>query len=732
MALSSEVVEELSSYRNSLQDLTVNSKPLINMLTMLAEEYEQHAGEIVRLIEDHIKKCKPTKKLPVLYLIDSIVKNLGSTSYKSLFMKNIVQTFTSVFEQVDEKTRSSMFKLRQTWTTIMPNPQLYQIDVKIKTLLDPAWPVTATPPQKTSIYVNPKFLSKSASSSEWSSPEMLMEEEEDPHEAESPDDQEVQMRKQLIAKQQELLQLKQARLELELAEAQEKMKLHKKQASKATTSRLSSLPLPTIEAVDDFDEIIPAPSDPRPRPPIAAKPRDPRLKKMEATSTDVVSSTQDIPQIGHGKQPHQPVSGIPHSSASFAFSPAVSGQLRYSQVPVHSRAHQPHNSQAYLPPYNGIPTSAGSGMQMPFIPPVTGDSFSGEVFNIDVTPKFSDEDSDSSRSSSIQFNKSQNTTISRDPRLKESRDPRVSEESRESSSITTSSQSKSRNSSIPSRHHSRSSSKSHGVENKDRRSRSPIPRTSNSGSIGHSSSGSRNASLSASNNSSSGRRSTSKEKDVKNDSKSKDLKTDKPKSEEKKRSSTGNSTGSKSPKCKDSRSDQDSAHSKKEDTSKRLSKDREKSPAKSPKSSSSKSSLSKSFDKKDVKSEDKRSSSKSKSSSNSDKKVKSSHSDTAVKSKHGIVSKSKSEEKEDSEKDKGGHKAKQEKRSFENEDTSKKNKKLKTEEDGQTDQMDTSENKDEQVDIVKKDSSDIRLVKCIMPLISSYYCFWSTVIFQFC
>jgi len=39
------------------------------------------------------------------------------------------------------------------------------------------------------------------------------------------------MRQQLIAKQQELLKLQQARLELELAEAQEKFKLKKKQVT---------------------------------------------------------------------------------------------------------------------------------------------------------------------------------------------------------------------------------------------------------------------------------------------------------------------------------------------------------------------------------------------------------------------------------------------------------------------------------------------------------------------
>lgn len=41
-------------YLSSLMDLNVNSKPLINMLTMLAEESLECAHVIVRAIEKHI------------------------------------------------------------------------------------------------------------------------------------------------------------------------------------------------------------------------------------------------------------------------------------------------------------------------------------------------------------------------------------------------------------------------------------------------------------------------------------------------------------------------------------------------------------------------------------------------------------------------------------------------------------------------------------------------------
>jgi pre-mRNA cleavage complex 2 protein Pcf11 len=48
-----QVAEE---YASSLSDLTVNSKRLINMLTMLADENILHAPMIVQTVEKHLQK----------------------------------------------------------------------------------------------------------------------------------------------------------------------------------------------------------------------------------------------------------------------------------------------------------------------------------------------------------------------------------------------------------------------------------------------------------------------------------------------------------------------------------------------------------------------------------------------------------------------------------------------------------------------------------------------------
>ena len=63
-----DVTEE---YRTSLADLTQNSKPLINMLTMLAEDNENHAAKIVEVIETHLQQVL---NLYIIYTYPLIIK----------------------------------------------------------------------------------------------------------------------------------------------------------------------------------------------------------------------------------------------------------------------------------------------------------------------------------------------------------------------------------------------------------------------------------------------------------------------------------------------------------------------------------------------------------------------------------------------------------------------------------------------------------------------------------
>ncbi|XP_056632001.1 pre-mRNA cleavage complex 2 protein Pcf11 isoform X1 [Diorhabda sublineata] len=232
--------EEIKAeYSSSLADLTFNSKPLINVLTMLADENSPNANVIVEAIEEHLSKVHTDVKLPILYLIDCIVKNVGGT-YTSLFSKNIVTTFIGVFKatlkvnitykknefKVDEKTRAEMFKLRQTWNEVFPQMKLYAIDVQINQL-DPAWPVTAKLPSN-SIHLNPKFLKPTSTPSQKGKTET----EPTPVIPGAPavDKETLLMQEQLIQKQKELLELQQKRLELEVLQTQVKLQEQIKQS----------------------------------------------------------------------------------------------------------------------------------------------------------------------------------------------------------------------------------------------------------------------------------------------------------------------------------------------------------------------------------------------------------------------------------------------------------------------------------------------------------------------
>ncbi|KAL5287081.1 hypothetical protein ACFFRR_008182 [Megaselia abdita] len=193
-------------YQSSLQDLNLNSKPLINMLTILAEENINHANVIVDVVEEHILKVAPDVKLPILYLIDSIVKNVKS-NYVTLFSHKIVNIFCGVFEKVNEKIREKMFALRQTWNEVFPTQKLYALDVKVN-VLDTNWPITAKVVPKTTIHVNPNHPNFH-NNPNFRSPNI--------------DSSNAEVAKTISEKQRELLELQKRKLELELEETKQKI-----------------------------------------------------------------------------------------------------------------------------------------------------------------------------------------------------------------------------------------------------------------------------------------------------------------------------------------------------------------------------------------------------------------------------------------------------------------------------------------------------------------------------
>ena len=106
--------EAAYEYDSFLSQLTFNSKEVITSLTRIAGENLQAAQAISTVIEQRCFHAPPSAKLPFLYLIDSIVKNIGA-SYISCFSVNLFHTFTSSYTVVPPQVRMSMHRLINTW-----------------------------------------------------------------------------------------------------------------------------------------------------------------------------------------------------------------------------------------------------------------------------------------------------------------------------------------------------------------------------------------------------------------------------------------------------------------------------------------------------------------------------------------------------------------------------------------------------------------------------------------
>ncbi|NWS27865.1 PCF11 protein, partial [Polioptila caerulea] len=234
-----------------------------------------------------------SEKLPVMYLMDSIVKNVGR-EYLTAFTKNLVATFICVFEKVDENTRKSLFKLRSTWDDIFPLKKLYALDVRVNSL-DPAWPIKPLPPNvnTSSIHVNPKFLNKSPEESNAPTSAVTSGASTPPAVPEMQKNltQEQLIRQQLLAKQKQLLELQQKKLELELE--QTKAQLAVSLSVQQGSSSLASVPAPSKQHMSPAPHMTVKPphqtavqsekSKPSPSPPLHDMKivnRDPRLNRM--------------------------------------------------------------------------------------------------------------------------------------------------------------------------------------------------------------------------------------------------------------------------------------------------------------------------------------------------------------------------------------------------------------------------------------------------------------------
>ncbi|KAJ7283542.1 hypothetical protein C8J57DRAFT_1171278 [Mycena rebaudengoi] len=114
-------------YANQLAELKVNSRPIIQNLSMIAQDFARFADIVAQCLEAHIRRVPQWMKLPAFYLLDAISKNVYDP-YARHFSAFVVPLFLETYNQVDESTRSKMEEMLITWRTGSPtNKELFGV-----------------------------------------------------------------------------------------------------------------------------------------------------------------------------------------------------------------------------------------------------------------------------------------------------------------------------------------------------------------------------------------------------------------------------------------------------------------------------------------------------------------------------------------------------------------------------------------------------------------------------
>ncbi|KAJ7179034.1 hypothetical protein C8R46DRAFT_1072257 [Mycena filopes] len=106
-------------YSNQLAELKVNSRPIIQNLSMIAQDFARFSEIVAQCLESHIRRVPQWMKLPAFYLLDAISKNVYEP-YARNFAAFVVPLFLETYGQVDETTRSKMEEMLITWRTGSP------------------------------------------------------------------------------------------------------------------------------------------------------------------------------------------------------------------------------------------------------------------------------------------------------------------------------------------------------------------------------------------------------------------------------------------------------------------------------------------------------------------------------------------------------------------------------------------------------------------------------------